>query len=147
MLLTIYNKNKCIMRKLVLVILGLLALVVCGCRGSKVVTVEVPKIEKEYVVSVDTVHQFDSVWVYNDRRIERDTVYISKVNEKFRYIYKTRTDTLLRTDTVTIVNTEQIKALVKENDKLKAVGYFYRRLGLCLIGIIAVMGLYIFFKR
>lgn len=135
------------MRKLVLVILGLLALVVCGCRGSKVVTVEVPKIEKEYVVSVDTVHQFDSVWVYNDRRIERDTVYISKVNEKFRYIYKTRTDTLLRTDTVTIVNTEQIKALVKENDKLKAVGYFYRRLGLCLIGIIAVMGLYIFFKR
>lgn len=135
------------MRKLVLVILGLLALVVCGCRGSKVVTVEVPKVEKEYVVSVDTVHQFDSVYIFNDQRVVKDTVYISKVNEKFRYIYKTRTDTLLRTDTVTIVNTEQIKALVKENDKLKAVGYFYRRLGLCLIGIIAVMGLYIFFKR
>lgn len=135
------------MRKLVLVILGLLALAVCGCRGSKVVTVEVPKVEKEYVVSVDTVHQFDSVYIFNDQRVVKDTVYISKVNEKFRYIYKTRTDTLLRTDTVTIVNTEQIKALVKENDKLKAVGYFYRRLGLCLIGIIAVMGLYIFFKR
>ena len=135
------------MRKLILVILGLLALVVCGCRGSKVVTVEVPKVEKEYVVSVDTVHQFDSVYIFNDQRVVKDTVYISKVNEKFRYIYKTRTDTLLRTDTVTIVNTEQIKALVKENDKLKAVGYFYRRLGLCLIGIIAVMGLYIFFKR
>lgn len=135
------------MRKLVLVILGLLALVVCGCRGSKVVTVEVPKIEKEYVVSVDTVHQFDSVWVYNDRRIERDTVFITKVNEKFRYIYKTRTDTLLRTDTVTIVNTEQIKALVKENDKLKAVGYFYRYLGMSLLVIIGMMGIYIFFKK
>lgn len=135
------------MRKLVLVILGLLALAVCSCRGSKVVTVEVPRIEKEYITSTDTVHQFDSVYVFNDKRVVKDTVYISKVNEKFRYIYKTRTDTLLRTDTVTIVNTEQIKALVKENDKLKAVGYFYRRLGLCLIGIIAVMGLYIFFKR
>ena len=135
------------MRKLVLVILGLLALAVCSCRGSKVVTVEVPRIEKEYVVKSDTMHQFDSVYVFNDKRVVKDTVYISKVNEKFRYIYKTRTDTLLRTDTVTIVNTEQIKALVKENDKLKAVGYFYRRLGLCLIGIIAVMGVYTLFKR
>lgn len=135
------------MRKLVLVILGLLALVVCGCRGSKVVTVEVPKVEKEYVVSVDTVHQFDSVYIFNDQRVVKDTVYISKVNEKFRYIYKTRTDTLLRTDTVTIVNTEQIKALVKENDKLKAVGYFYRYLGMSLLVIIGMMGIYIFFKK
>ena len=135
------------MRKLVLVILGLLALAVCSCRGSKVVTVEVPKIEKEYITSTDTVHQFDSVYIFNDQRVVKDTVYISKVNEKFRYIYKTRTDTLFRTDTVTIVNTEQIKALSSENDGLKATMYFYRHLGFCMIGIIFLMGLYIFFKK
>ena len=135
------------MRKLVLVILGLLALVVCGCRGSKVVTVEVPRIEKEYITSTDTVHQFDSVYVFNDKRVVKDTVYISKVNEKFRYIYKTRTDTLLRTDTVTIVNTEQIKALSSENDGLKATMYFYRYLGMSLLVIIGMMGIYIFFKK
>ena len=135
------------MRKLVLVILGLLALAVCSCRGSKVVTVEVPRIEKEYITSTDTVHQFDSVYIFNDQRVVKDTVYISKVNEKFRYIYKTRTDTLFRTDTVTIVNTAQIKALTDENDALKATGYFYRHLGFCMIGIIFLMGIYIFFKK
>ena len=135
------------MRKLVLVILGLLALVVCGCRGSKVVTVEVPKVEKEYVVKSDTVHRVDSVYISNDRYIIGDTVVVSKYVDRFKYIYKTRVDTLLKTDTVTIVNKEQIKALTDENDALKATGYFYRRLGLCLIGIIAVMGLYIFFKK
>ena len=128
-------------------VLGLLALMVCSCRGTKVVTVEVPRIEKEYIVSTDTVHQFDSIWVYNDRRVERDTVYITKVNEKYKYLYKTRVDTLLRCDTITVVNTEQIEALAKENDALKASGLFYRRLGLCLLGIIAVMGLYFLFKK
>lgn len=125
----------------------IITVVLCSCGSTRIVTLDVPRIEKEYITSTDTVHQFDSVYVFNDKRVVKDTVYISKVNEKFRYIYKTRTDTLLRTDTVTIVNTEQIKALVKENDKLKAVGYFYRRLGLCLIGIIAVMGVYTLFKR
>ena len=136
------------MRRIGLIlVLGFIALAVCGCGGSKVVTVEVPKIEKEYVASVDTVHQFDSVWVFNDRRVERDTVFITKVSERYKYLYKTRVDTLLKTDTITIVTTEQIKALAKENDALKATMNFYRRLGLCLIGIIAVMGLYFFFKR
>ena len=136
------------MRKIVLIlVLGLLALMVCSCRGTKVVTVEVPKIEKEYVASVDTVHQYDSVFVFNDRYIDRDTVYITKVNEKYKYLYKMRVDTLLKTDTITVINTKQIEALAKENDALKASMNFYRRLGLCLIGIIAVMGLYIIFKR
>lgn len=135
------------MRKLGLILVGFIALLATGCRGSKVVTVEVPKIEKEYVVSVDTVHQFDSVYVFNDRYIDRDTVYNTKISEKYRYIYKIRVDTLLRCDTITVIDTEQIKALAKENDKLKAVGLFYRRLGLCLIGIIAVMGLYLIFKK
>lgn len=125
----------------------IITVVLCSCGSTRIVTLDVPRVEKEYITSTDTVHQFDSVWVYNDRRIERDTVFITKVNEKYKYLYRTRCDTLVRCDTVTIVNKEQIKALVKENDKLKAVGYFYRRLGLCLIGIIAVMGVYTLFKR
>ena len=136
------------MRKLLLIIvLGFIALMATGCKGAKVITVDVPRIEKEYIVSTDTVHQYDSIWIYNDRYIDRDTVYITKVNEKYKYLYRTRVDTLLKTDTITVINTEQIEALEKENDELKAVGYFYRYLCLCLLGIIALMGLYIFFKR
>ena len=136
------------MKKILLIlVLGFIALVVCGCGSSKVVTVEVPKIEKEYIVSTDTVHQFDSVYVFNDRYIDRDTVFNTKISEKYRYIYKTKVDTLLKTDTITVINTEQIKALSDENDELKAVGYFYRTLCLCLLGIIALMGLRIFLKK
>lgn len=136
------------MRKLVLVIvLGFISLMVCSCRGTKVVTVEVPKIEKEYITSTDTVHQFDSIYVFNDRYVNYDTVYVTKVNEKYKYLYKTRVDTLLRTDTITVINTEQIKALTDENDGLKATMYFYRYLCLCLLVIIALMGLRIFFKK
>ena len=136
------------MRKIVLVILlGLICLLVCSCRGTKVVTVEVPKIEKEYITSTDTVHRFDSIYVFNDRYVNYDTVYVTKVNEKYKYLYKTRVDTLLRTDTITVINTEQIKALTDENDGLKATMYFYRYLCMCLLGIIALMGLRIFFKK
>ena len=136
------------MRKLLLIIvLGFIALAVCSCRGSKVVTVEVPKIEKEYITSTDTVRQYDSVWVYNEKYAQKDTIYINKVSERYKYLYKTKIDTLIKTDTITVINTEQIEALAKENDALKATGLFYRRLGLCLLGIIAVMGLYFLFKK
>ena len=135
------------MKQISLVILGLLALLVCSCRGTKVVTVEVPKIEKEYVVKSDTVHRVDSVYISNDRYIIGDTVVVSKYVDRFKYIYKTRVDTLLKTDTVTIVNKEQIKALSSENDALKATMYFYRYLGMSLLVIIGMMGIYIFFKK
>ena len=136
------------MRRIGLIlVLGLLALMVCSCRGTKVVTIDVPKIEKEYVVSTDTVHQYDSVFVFNDRYVQKDTIYITKVSERYKYLYKVRVDTLLKTDTVTIVNKEQIKALAKENDALKATMYFYRYLGMSLLVIIGMMGLYIIIKR
>ena len=136
------------MKKLVLiVVLGFIAVLVSGCGGTKVVTVDVPRVEKEYITSTDTVRQYDSVWVYNEKYAQKDTIYINKVSERYKYLYKTKIDTLIKTDTITVINTEQIEALAKENDALKATGLFYRRLGLCLLGIIAVMGLYFLFKK
>lgn len=135
------------MRKIVLILLVMIALLATGCKGSKVITVEVPKIEKEYISSTDTVHQYDSVYISNDRYIVKDTVYNTKISEKYRYLYKMRTDTLVRCDTITVVDKEQIKTLTDENDALKATMYFYRYLGFCLIGIIFLMGLRIFLKK
>ena len=135
------------MKRIVLILFGLIALMATGCRGTRVISVDVPRIEKEYVVSTDTIHQYDSVFVFNDRYIERDTVYNTQISEKFRYIYKTRVGTLVKCDTITVINKEQIKALTDENDALKATMFFYRYLCLCLLVIIALMGLRIFFKR
>ena len=135
------------MRKIVLILVVMIALMATGCRGTKVVTVDAPRIEKEYISSTDTIHQYDSVWVFNDRYVNYDTVYNTQISEKFRYIYKTRTDTLLKTDTVTIVDSKRIEALVDENDALKATMFFYRYLCLCLVVIIGLIGVYNFFKR
>lgn len=124
-----------------------LILMVCSCRSTKVVEVDVPKIEKEYIVKSDTVRQIDSIYISNDRYILNDTVYVTKVNEKFKYVYKTKTDTLIKTDTITIVNTEQIKSLTDENEALRNVNYFYRKIGLMMLIIIGFMALYNFIKR
>ena len=129
------------------ILIMIITVVLCSCGSTRIVTVDVPRVEKEYIVKSDTVHRVDSVYISNDRYIIGDTVVVSKYVDRFKYIYKMRTDTLERTDTITIVNTKQIEALAKENDALKASMNFYRRLGLCLIGIIAVMGLYFFFKK
>lgn len=125
----------------------ILVVVLCGCGGTKVITVDVPKIEKEYIVKSDTVHRVDSVFIANDRYVKNDTVFVTKVNEKFKYIYKVRVDTLMRTDTITIVNTEQIEALTKENDALRNVNYFYRRIGILFLVIIGCLVLLVALKR
>lgn len=111
------------------------------------VTVDVPRVEKEYVVKSDTVHRVDSVYISNDRYIVGDTVVVSKYVDRFKYIYKMRTDTLVKCDTVTIVNTEQIKALTKENDALKNVNYFYKRIGILFLVIIGCLVMLVALKR
>lgn len=133
------------MKRFVLMIT--LIFMLCSCRSTKVVEVDVPKIEKEYIVKSDTVRQIDSVYISNDRYILNDTVYITKFQDRFKYIYKTKTDTLIKTDTITILNTEQIKNLSDENEALRNVNYFYRKIGLMMLIIIGFMALYNFIKR
>lgn len=133
------------MKRFVLMIT--LILMVCSCRSTKVVEVDVPKVEREYIVERDTVRQVDSVYVANDRYVVGDTVYVTKFQDRFKYVYKTKIDTLVRTDTITIVNTEQIKNLSDENEALKNVNYFYRKIGMMMLIIIGFMALYNFIKR
>ena len=129
------------------VLILMLAFIVCGCRSTKVVEVDAPRIEKEFILKSDTVRQVDSVYVANDRYVVGDTVVVSKYIDRFKYIYKMRRDTLVRTDTITIVSTEQIKALTKENDALKNVNYFYRRIGILFLVIIGCLVLLVALKR
>lgn len=125
----------------------LLGLMLCGCGSTKVITVDVPRVEKEYIVERDTVHKVDSVFVANDRYVVGDTVVVSKYIDRYKYLYKVRVDTVMRTDTITIVNTEQIKALTKENDALRNVNYFYRRIGILFLVIIGCLVLLVALKR
>lgn len=89
----------------VTILLGLLT----SCRTKYV---SVPQVSKEYITKTDTVQLIrtdsillhDSVWV--SQYVQGDTVYLAKevyktgIRWRDRYVYKTHTDTLIRTDTI-----------------------------------------------
>lgn len=82
-------------------------------------TVEVPKIQKEYVNRVDSVFIKDIDSIYTDRYIKSDTVYIEKNKIKYRDRYALHTDTLLKTDSIFVPVRYDNPALIEEINKLK----------------------------
>ena len=135
------------MKNLLVILIGIICLCASSCGGHKVITVDVPKVSKEYVYKTDTLIKEDSIYIFNDRFIKNDTIFITKFQDRFKYVYKNRVDTLIKVDTITIVNTEQIKSLSDENEELKNVNYFYCKIGMMMLIIIGFMALYNFIKR
>lgn len=82
-------------------------------------TVEVPKIQKEYVNRVDSIYIKDVDSIYTDRYIKSDTVYIEKNKIKYRDRYALHTDTILRTDSIFVPVKYQDPALIEEINKIK----------------------------
>ena len=82
-------------------------------------TVEIPKIQKEYINRVDSVFIKDIDSIYTDRYIKSDTVYIEKNKIKYRNRYAIHTDTILKTDSIFVPVKYQDPALLEEIGKLK----------------------------
>ena len=82
-------------------------------------TVEIPKIQKEFVNRVDSIYIKDIDSIYTDRYIKSDTVYIEKNRIKYRNRYAIHTDTLLKTDSIFIPVRYQDPALIGEINKIK----------------------------
>ena len=82
-------------------------------------TVEVPKIQKEYVNRVDSIYIKDVDSVFVDRYLKSDTQYIETTKIKYRNRYALHTDTLLQTDSIFIPVRYQDPALIEEIGKLK----------------------------
>ena len=82
-------------------------------------TVEVPKIQKEYVNRVDSVFIKDVDSIYTDRYIKSDTVYIEKNKIKYRDRYTLHTDTLLKTDSIFVPVRYDNPELLSEIEKIK----------------------------
>ena len=82
-------------------------------------TVEIPKIQKEYVNRVDSIYIKDVDSIYTDRYIKSDTVYIEKNKIKYRNRYALHTDTILKTDSIFIPVKYQDSTLLEEIGKLK----------------------------
>ena len=82
-------------------------------------TVEVPKIQKEYVNRVDSIYIKDVDSVFVDRYLKSDTQYIETTKIKYRDRYALHTDTLLKTDSIFVPVRYQDPALIEEINKLK----------------------------
>lgn len=121
-------------RTIILLIVGLAVLVLSGCR-TKYVTV--PEYHTEYIVRSDTVASVDSVLLHDSVFVYHsgDTVIINKVayRDRWRNVYKVRTDTLLRRDSV-YVPTPTTQTLSKTDWRLTAVGMLATAVVFLVIG-------------
>ena len=82
-------------------------------------TVEIPKIQKEYVNRVDSIYIKDVDSVFVDRYLKSDTQYIETTKIKYRNRYAIHTDTLLKTDRIFVPVRYDNPELLSEIDKLK----------------------------
>ena len=82
-------------------------------------TVEVPKIQKEYVNRVDSIYIKDIDSIYVDRYLKSDTQYIETTKIKYRDRYALHTDTLLKTDSIFVPVRYDNPDLISEINKLK----------------------------
>lgn len=90
--------------KLNITILVILAGLTLGSCKTKYVSV--PEIHTENITRVDTTVRKDSVYLKDSVYVERkgDTMYINKTvyRDRFHHIYKVKTDTILKRDSVNI---------------------------------------------
>lgn len=90
-----------------LAIVAMFILMAAGILTScKTKYITVPEYHKEYIVRSDTVARVDSVLLHDSVFVYNvgDTVVINKVayRDRVRNVYKTRTDTILKTDSVRV---------------------------------------------
>ena len=82
-------------------------------------TVEIPKIQKEYVNRVDSIYIKDVDSVFVDRYLKSDTQYIETTKIKYRDRYALHTDTVLKTDSIFVPVRYDNPDLISEINKLK----------------------------
>lgn len=82
-------------------------------------TVEIPKIQKEYVNRVDSIYIKDVDSVFVDRYLKSDTQYIETTKIKYRDRYALHTDTVLQTDSIFVPVRYDNPALLEEINKIK----------------------------
>ena len=134
------------MKNLLIILIGIICLC-ASCSGHKVITVDVPKVQKEYVYQRDTLIKEDSIYIFNGRYIKNDTIYVTKFQDRYKYLYKNRVDTLIKSDTITIVDESKIVEQQEQIDALTQVMNYYRILGMMLIGLVCCTTIMYLFKK
>ena len=93
--------------------------------------VPVPEIQKEYITKTDTTIIQDSIYI--KEWAKADTVYLDRF--KYKYIYNIKTDTILKTDTTTVIKEVEVP--------VKFVPSYYKKINACFWILVIIIGLYI----
>lgn len=125
--------------KLNIAILVILAWLTLGSCKTKYVSV--PEIHTEYITRVDTTVRMDSVYLRDSVYVERkgDTLYVNKTvyRERFHHIYKVKTDTILKRDSVNIAY--PVEKEMKRSERIFiALGKVFSVLLLAMLFVIGV---------
>lgn len=120
------------------VILIFAGLVLGGCKTKYV---SVPEVHTEYISRVDTTVRMDSVYLRDSVYVERkgDTLYVNKTayRDRYRHIYKVKTDTIVKRDSVNVAYPVE-KEMSRSERLFVAMGKFFAALVIALLFVIGV---------
>lgn len=120
------------------VILIFAGLVLGGCKTKYV---SVPEVHTEYISRVDTTVRMDSVYLRDSVYVERkgDTLYVNKTayRDRYRHIYKVKTDTIWRRDSVNVAYPVE-KEMSRSERIFVALGKVFSVLLLAMLFVIGV---------
>ena len=107
-------------------VIGIILLAFTGCKTKEYINV--PYVRTEYVCRTDTFAKFDSIYMKDSVYVfqKGDTVFHNKVvyRDLYHNIYKVKTDTIIKTDSVTVPYPIE-RQLTKNEQRLMSLGRCY----------------------
>ena len=107
-------------------VIGIILLAFTGCKTKEYINV--PSVRTEYVCRTDTFAKLDSIYMKDSVYVFKkgDTVFHNKLVYRDRYhnIYKVKTDTIIKTDSVTVPYPIE-RQLTKNEQRLMSLGRCY----------------------
>ena len=106
--------------------IGIILLAFTGCKTKEYI--KVPYVRTEYVCRTDTFAKLDSIYMKDSVYVfqKGDTVFHNKVvyRDQYHNIYKVKTDTIIKTDSVTVPYPIE-RQLTKNEQRLMSLGRCY----------------------
>ena len=107
-------------------VIGIILLAFTGCKTKEYI--KVPSVRTEYVCRTDTFAKLDSIYTKDSVYVfqKDDTVCHNKVvyRERYHNIYQVKTDTIIKTDSVTVPYPIE-RQLTKNEQRLMSLGRCY----------------------
>ena len=123
-----------------------------GCKTTKYVPVTVTEYKDKYIHKTDSFMRTDSVWLHDSVSVvvRGDTVYQERwhYKDKYKYIYKSKTDTLVVRDSIPYKVYVEVEKEVTGKKKSGWLATWTKRiLAVPIVGLIILLVAYIMRRK